>query len=112
MLPHGETVQWLPFLAGMTDIHGNVSDSWGSPSDVFGVGFDPGATAEPFVDYANPVTTTPTLYGDYELPFQPKDKCVARGLTYTVQGVTSQWMNPLTGRKAGSVVALERLTDG
>lgn len=108
----GETVQRLPFTGSVADSHGNTIPVWGEPEDVEGVGFDPGATVEPFVSYSNPVTTTPTLYGDYELPFQERDKCVARGLTYTVQGVTSRWKSPLTGRSAGAVVALERFTDG
>lgn len=104
-----ETVQRLPYIEGTEDAHGNPVKTWAEPVDVSIFAFDPGATAEPRVAGHDRVTVEPTIYGPYEMPFQPEDKCIARGETYQVEGVTRNWMHP-NGNAPGSVVTLRKVT--
>jgi hypothetical protein len=103
-----EQVQHLPFVAGAEDSHGNPIESWGPAESVGIYALDPGSTSEPRRPGSDRVIVEPTMYGPYGLPFEPHDRCVARGETFEVEGVTRDWKHP-GGLKPGSVVSLRRV---
>lgn len=100
------TVQRLPYLGEGDDGHGNPVDSWGEPEDVDIFDFDPGATDEPRMPGSDRVTISPTIYGPYGMPFQPKDKVIVDGEPFQVQGQTRRWAHG--DDEAGAVVTLWR----
>lgn len=103
-----ETVQRLPYTGTGEDDHGNEIDTWGGPVNVDVYGFDPGSTSEPREPGHDRVIVTPTLYGPFDMPFQPHDRCVARGDTYEVDGVQRNWRHP-NGNTPGAVVTLRKV---
>ena len=103
-----ETVQRLAFTAGPTDAHGNSAKGWADPVAVDVYAFDPGGTAEPRLPGHDRVITEPTLYFPPTVTFDAKDRVIARGLLYEVDGDTVEWVHP-NGRTKGNVVALRRV---
>lgn len=103
-----EQVDRLPFIAGAEDAHGNEIEAWGEPVSVGIYAFDPGSSSDPRAPGHDRVIVEPTLYGPFGLPFEAQDKCVARGHTYEVEGVTRDWKHP-NGMKPGAVVSLRRV---
>lgn len=102
-------VSRLPYLPGATDPMGNEVETWGTSEDVGVYEFDPGGSSEPALPGHDRVITTPMLYLPYGCPFQPHDKCVIDGATYTVEGHPARWKHRRTGRETGDVVKLKRV---
>lgn len=103
-----EQVKRFAFADGAEDAHGNPVESWGSAVSVGIYAFDPGSTSEPRMPGHDRVIVEPTIYGPYGLPFEPRDRCEARGELFEVEGVTRDWKHP-TGLTPGSVVTLRRV---
>lgn len=99
----------LAYQGGAVDVYGNDTEGYAAPVELTGFGFDPGSTSEPRLPGQDRVIVEPTLYGPYEMPFQPKDQVVVRGVTYEVEGVVRQWRNYYSNREAGAVVSLRRV---
>jgi hypothetical protein len=104
-----ETVQRKVHSFGTKDAHGNKADVWANPVDVGVYAFDPGTTTEPRLPGQQRVITTPTLYFPTGTVFAPKDRVIARGKEYEVDGETEEWRHP-NGVDEGNVVALRRVT--
>lgn len=111
-LPYGETVQWEQYIAGALDSRGNPIDSWESPAEIRGCGFDPGASIEPRDGSSQRVITTPTLYPPKGLPIGPRDRITVRGARFEVEGNAADWRHPMTGWDPGLLVVNLRRVDG
>lgn len=102
-----ESVLWMRFVPGAVDGHGNRTETWAAP-ELRGVyAFDPGSTSEPREGQAR-VIVEPTVYMPTDVVFDARDLVVARGLAYTVEGVTREWRHPRRGR-IGNVATLRRV---
>lgn len=104
-----ESVQRIPYAGAGEDAHGNETVTYGAAVTLTGFGFDPGSTSEPRLPGQDRVIVEPTLYGPFDMPFQPKDRVIVRGVTYEVEGVVRQWRNFYSNREAGAVVSLRRV---
>lgn len=105
-----EPVQRVPYVGAGEDAHGNEVETWGAPVSLVGVyGFDPGSTSEPRLAGHDRVIVEPTLYGPFDMPFQPRDRVIVRGDTYEVDGKVRQWRHMRSGHEAGAVVTLRRV---
>ena len=103
-------VQRLPFIPGAEDAHGNEVEAWGEPVDVGVYEFNPGSSSEPRLSGHDRVIVEPALFGPYDLPFEPFDKCVVDGKTYQVEGEVARWRNgQFGGITPGAVVNLRRV---
>lgn len=101
-----EYVQVERFVAGEPDAHGNESEAWLPPERVGIYAFDPGGTSEPAMDGHDRVISEPTVYLPAKEVLNPRDRVVARGVTYEVDGVTREWWHPRRARR-GNVVSLK-----
>ena len=99
----------LAFEAGAVDVYGNDAEGFAAPVELFGFGFDPGSSSEPRTAGQDRVIVEPTLYGPFDMPFQPHDRVIVRGVTYEVEGSVRQWRNYYSNREAGAVVSLRRV---
>ena len=106
----GEAIQRLAFRSGATDPRGNPIEAWADPVVIENVAFDPGATSEPRMAGHDRVIVEPTVYADFDLPLSPRDRVIVRGQTYEVEGEVRRWRNPYSGRRAGAVATLKRVT--
>ena len=105
-----ERVQRVPFVGSVEDAYGNESESWGAPVELVGrYGFDPGSSSEPRLAGQGMVIVEPTLYGPFDMPFEPRDRAIVRGLTYEVEGAVRRWRNMFSSREPGAVVSLRRV---
>lgn len=111
-----ETAYRLPRLTGANDSHGNPVVTYGPPEPVPGISFDPGGAmglgdaAEPRLSGHARVVTAPTIYGPYDMPFQPQDRVTVRGVTYEAVGELLRWRSPYSGKKRGAVQSLKAAT--
>lgn len=104
-----ESVIHVPYVGLAEDAHGNETDSYGAGVLLLGFGFDPGSSSEPRLPGQDRVVVEPTLYGPFDMPFQPRDQVIVRGVTYEVEGVVRQWRNFYSNREVGAVVSLRRV---
>lgn len=103
-------VERLPFISDGEDAHGNTVESWGESVEVGVYEFDPGSSSEPREPGHDRVIVEPKLYGPYDLPFEPFDKCVVDEKTYQVEGEVARWRNGQAGGvMPGAVVSLRRV---
>jgi hypothetical protein len=106
-----EVVQRIPYEGTGEDSHGNEVESWGDPVTLSGVyGFDPGSSSEPRIPGQDRVIVEPTLYGPYDMPVESDDRVVVRGDTYEVEGFVRRWKHMRSGRLAGAVATLRRVS--
>lgn len=103
-----EFVEHERFLAGEEDAHGNPVEGWGPRVRVGVYAFDPGSTSEPRLPGHDRVIVEPTLYAPSGVVFGFRDRVMARGLLYEVEGDTRVWRHP-TGLAPGNVVSLRRV---
>lgn len=107
-----EHVQHEPYLAGGVDAHGNPTEGWGTPNTVGIYAFDPGSSSEPRLvgrEGMDRVIVEPSIYMPSDVVFDTRDRVMARGLLFEVEGVTREWVHPTdTGRRA-NVVSLRRV---
>lgn len=103
-----ETVQRRAFVAGAEDAHGNPVESWASGVSVGVYGFDPGGSDESRIPGHDRVITSPKLFVPDGVVFAARDRVVARGLLYEVEGDTAVWRHP-NGKRPGNVVELRRV---
>ena len=104
-----ETVSHQGFVAGASDAHGIPVESWGPGVEVGVYAFDPGSTSEPRNPGADRVIVEPTLYLPASVVFGARDRVVARGLLYEVDGVTREWVHPTDTSRRANVVTLRRV---
>lgn len=101
-----EAVEHMVFSDGAEDSHGNPSETW-APSVPVGVYvFDPGSVSEPRLPGQDRVIVEPTIYSPVGVTFSARDKVIARGLTYEVEGGTREWVSD---NFAGNVTTLRRV---
>lgn len=103
-----EFVQHAAFIAGAEDEHGNPTEEWGTVVEVGIFAFDPGGSAEPLLPGYDRVITEPTLYAPDGVAFGARDRVIARGLVFEVEGDTAVWRHP-NGLRPGNVVKLKRV---
>lgn len=104
-----ESVDHVPYLGLGEDAHGNEVESWGDPVTLPGFGFDPGSSSEPRRPGQDRVIVEPSLYGPFDMPFQPRDKAIVRGVTYEIEGEVRRWRGFFSSRGFGAVVSLRRV---
>lgn len=104
-----ESVEHLPYLGYSEDAHGNEIESWGDPVTLDGFGFDPGSSSEPRRPGQDRVIVEPALYGPFDMPFEPKDQVIVRGVTYDIEGEVRRWRGFFSSREFGAVVSLRRV---
>lgn len=103
-----EDVSRRAFQGESYDAHGNLVESWAEPVLLEGrFLFDPGSSSEPRRAGMERVIVEPTLYGPFDVPFEPRDKAVVRGETYQVEGEVRRWSNG--DRRPGAVISLRRV---
>ena len=102
-----EHVLWTRFQDGATDAHGNPKETWIDPVEKGVYAFDPGSTSEPR-EGQDRVIVEPAVYMPIDVIFGSRDLVIARGKTYTVEGVTREWRHPRLGR-IGNVATLRRV---
>lgn len=103
-----EFVERQVFVSGVEDAHGNPVDSWLPAVSVGVFAFDPGGSVEPLVPGHDRVITEPKLFAPEGVVFASRDRVVARGLLYEVEGDTAVWRHP-NGLRPGNVVKLRRV---
>lgn len=103
-----EHVDRLPYLGEVKDADGDWVEAWGPAVSLGIFVFDPGGSGEPLIAGQQRVVTEPSILLPFGSPFEPFDKCVARGKTYQVVGEPAQWAHPTDGPKA-DVVKLKRV---
>lgn len=104
-----EYIQVERFVAGEEDAHGNEAEAWSPPERVGIYAFDPGGTSEPAMDGHDRFISEPTVYLPAKEVLNPRDRVVARGVTYEVDGITREWRHPRRARRA-NVVSLKVVT--
>ena len=78
-----------------------------------GVAFAPGTSTETLADGSTRVETKATIYDPQGRVPDVRDRIVARGTTYGVDGDASgMWHHPMSGWDAGSVITLKAVTGG
>lgn len=89
-------------------------DSQGNPTyavttiTVEGCAFAPNSSDEDSTTFGTRAITGGTVYDPSGTDFLPSDELVIRGKIYAVDGETGQWINPYTGERRGSEVAVKR----
>jgi hypothetical protein len=116
----GETVWLLPRSLDGTDAHGNAVPSWPEGPEADGAVEIHGVKVAPRTDLGGEaaladreavVTNVRLLFpGGADLP-APVDRLWVRGHVYDVIGEPGTWVNPWTGREAGSEIHARR-TEG
>jgi len=104
-----KTVQRWPYVAGVKDAHGVLTEGWGPTENVGVYEFDPGSSSEVRQPGQNRVIVEPKLYGPIDMPFQPRDKCVVDGKMYMVEGEPAKWHHGQANYSPGAVVNLRRV---
>lgn len=97
------------FQAGTTDAYGNPVESWGTPTSVEIIAFNPGTTDEPFLPGHDRVVTQPAIYTALGAVFAPRDRVTARGVVYEVDGVALDYRNPYDAAYDGIQVNLKEV---
>lgn len=105
-------VDRLPFIPGAEDSHGNEVEAWGPAEPVGVYEFNPGSSSEPRISGHDRVIVEPALYGPYDIPFAARDRCIADGVTYEVEGVPARWKNGQSGGITPGAVVNLRAVDG
>ncbi len=100
MYPYGETVTVVPYLPGVEDAHGNVSDTWGAGVDWPGCAVD-SQSSEPVEPGRDAVVDVGKVYGPYDMQVNPHDRVLIRGSTWEVVGEVWREQNPFTGQRPG-----------
>jgi hypothetical protein len=111
--PHGETVVRLRLVTVPDDSgFGQDTQEWvEEPWE--GVAFAPGQSVETLDDGSTRVATKATIYDRLGRTADVRDKFIARGVEYGVNGDASgMWASPFSGWQAGSVVALQAVSGG
>lgn len=105
----GVLVQRRAWEATYIDAHGIENDRLAQPVDVVALGFEPAGADEEWSGGERRVSSA-RLYLPFDAEVDPRDRWVVFGLTYAVEGESQAWVNPYTGREAGRVLALRRVT--
>lgn len=96
-----------------TDAYGNAVPDWDAAAEVVlrGVGVAPRSTEEDLVGRTAVITGT-ALYvpGERVVDVRPEDQVIVRGVAHAVDGDVQDWISPFTGRRAGWVIPLRRVT--
>lgn len=109
--PFGETVTRQRAAAASDPYSDESTDlDWSAPDELEfdGVAVAPGPSAESAEVGRTRLDVDFTLYLPYGADIKPLDRVVVRGVTFDVEGVRDDWLNPFTGLRAGSVVEVRR----
>lgn len=111
--PRGETVTVRRLVTVPDDSgFGQEYEEWQDEAWA-GVAFAPGSSSEPLTDGSTRVATKATIYDPLGRTLDSRDRVVARGVEYAVDGDASgMWHHPMTGWDAGSVITLEAVSGG
>lgn len=108
--PISEYVGHSAFAPGSVDDEGNpVGESWGAPVQTGVFAFDPGSSSEPRLPGHERVVVEPTVYYPAEVVFGSRDRVVARGVAYEVEGEPHLWVHPTDPGRRANVVTLRRV---
>lgn len=105
----GETVKHLTFDGLAEDDYGNTVDSWADPVEVENVGLDVQAAQE--ITGTGVVSTSivgMTAFMPADWHGQARDRIVARGVTYEIDGEPVAARNAFTGDTFGVIANLKR----
>lgn len=102
-----EFVDHEVFVADGEDDTGNTVESWLPAVSVGVFAFDPGSSSEPRQGNDR-VIVEPTLYVPAGLVMASRDRVVARGDRYEVEGETREWVHPTDATRRANVVTLRR----
>lgn len=106
-----ETVLVAAYAGTGEDAHGNEVETWGAPAAVGIYAFNPASSSEVFIDgHMHRVESQPTIYLPSASIIGPRDRVTARGVLYTVDGVTGDFRNPFNESMDGLQVALKVVT--
>ena len=93
---------------GAEDAHGNEIESW-SPGVQVGIfAFDPGSMSEPREAGRDLVVVQPSILLPASTIFAARDRVIARGETFDVEGGTRQWRHP-NGSIPGNMTTLRKV---
>lgn len=106
-----ETVQLVKFAGSSEDAHGNAVAGWGAPTNLGIYAFNPSTSSEVLVDgHMHRVESSPTIYVPVGSGVAPRDRIVARGITYVVDGVEAAFRNPYDSSMDGDSIQLMVVT--
>lgn len=103
-----ETVGWLVYTPGEPNRHGVVTDAWTDPVERGIYAFNPGTTGDVALaghdrDFEKPAVYVPTSWAPSH-----RDKIIARGIEYEVDGEPKRFRNPHDARMNHNQVDLKR----
>ncbi len=108
MFPTPWTVQVLPHSAGAEDALGNPTDSWGPGRTEPVYGWAPAGTTE-VNGSRHAVTADLQVYVPSGFSCSPRDRVIAGGRTYEVQGEVEDFDHGPFGWQPGGQVNLRRV---
>lgn len=104
-----EYVDWCRYAAGAVDAHGNPADSWDAPVPVGVYAVNPGTTGDVELAGADRDVSAPSLYAPLSVVMGARDRVIARGGLYEVDGATRVFRNPFGSGMDGNQIDLKRV---
>lgn len=108
MRPISEIVQHQTYNGSDDDGHGNQTESWGAAVDLGIYAYNPASSSEVVVDgHAHRVESKPTILVPSTASVGSRDKIIARGVTFEVDGYPADFRNPFNGGMDGLEINLK-----
>jgi len=102
-----ETVQHEVFNGAVKNSRNNTIDSWAEPVPLGIYALNPGGSSEPVLPGYDRVVSTPTMYVPSTAVVGARDRVLARGVTYEVDGDALDFRNPYDSSMNGLAIALK-----
>lgn len=109
--PLAQTVQHLPFVAGVEDSHGNPIGSWDTPVEVAVYGWASPTSTEPKLAGHDRVIVDVEMFAPSTWPGHARDRVTVAGATFEVIGEPEDYNHGPFGWEPGVVVNLQLVED-